>query len=106
MNASETLKLLERGGIYCLGEYRGGKAETVNYRDKLTGKSAAFSSIAHHIESGNDMLVVQERVPEGSDTSKFTPPYKKATRILVKVETLERIQGFLRATGSMSPVEG
>jgi len=106
MKKVEILPALEKGGMFCLGEYRGGKAETINYRDKLTGKAASFSQIGHNLESGNDMFVLQERMPEGADIRAFIPPFKKGDRIFVKLETVERVQGFLRATGTMFPVEG
>jgi len=106
MKANEILVHLQKGGMFSLGEYRGGKAETITYRDKLTGKTAAFSQIGHNLESGNDMFVLQERMPDGADVSKFVPPFKKGDKVFVKLETVERVQGFLRATGTMSLIEG
>jgi len=106
MKTSELTQRLLRGGCFIVGEYRVAKAETITYRDKITGKSAQFASIGHHIETGNEAVTVQERVPDGADISKFTPPHKKGQQVVVTVSTLERVGGFLRATGSIEPVEG
>lgn len=92
--------------MFCLGEYRGGKAETIKYRDKLTGKTAEFSQIGHNLESGNDMFVLQERLGDGASPKDFVPPFKKGAKVLVRLDTVERVQGFLRATGHMLTIEG
>jgi len=106
VKTSDIIATLAKGGCFILGEYRGGKAETINYRDKVTTKTASFSAIGHNIETGNEAVVLQERVPDGADISKFVPPFKKGQQVLVHVATLERVGGFLRATGTMSSVEG
>lgn len=105
MKNSEIIGALNRGGIYLVGEYRGAKAETVNYRDKVTGKAAKFSSHLHVVESGDETITFQDRVEEGVDTTTLKPKFPKGTKILVRVESLEKVQGFLRATGTMFPVE-
>lgn len=106
MKETEILPALKKGGIFMIGEYRSAKAETVNYRDKVSGKAAKFASHLHVVETGDDSVTFQERVEEGVDTSTLKPRFAKGQKVLVRVETLERVQGFLRATGSMSPVEG
>lgn len=105
MKQTELTAKVMAGGVFAVGEYRLAKAETITYRDKLTGKSASFSAISHSIETGNEAITVQERVPDGADISKFVPPFKKGQIILVTIGTLERVGGFLRASGSMEPVE-
>jgi len=93
------------GGFYALGEYRGTKAETVNYRDKQTGNRASFSSINHVVETGDQTVTVQERLPDGADIKAVKPPFKKGQKVLVQVESIERVSGFIRATGTMTPVD-
>jgi len=107
MNEKEIVARRKKGGIWMLGEYRGGKAETVTYRDKVTGKAAQFSSIVHTIENGDTgAIALQERVSDGADISKFQVPFKKGQALIVQVDTIEKVQGFLRATGNMFLVEG
>ena len=105
MKNSEILAQFTRGGIYMLGEYRGAKAETVNYRDKVSGKPAKFSSHLHVVESGDETITFQDRVEEGVDTATLKPKFAKGTKIFVRVESVEKVQGFLRATGTMFAVE-
>jgi len=102
MKTSEIINALNKGGMFSVAEYRGGKAETVKYRDKVTTKAAEFSQILHNLESGNDMFVMQERLPDGAEVGKFEPPFKKGQKVFIKVETVEKVQGFLRATGTMT----
>jgi len=103
---NEIVARIVKGGCFFYGDYRAAKAETITYRDKLTGKTASFSTISHRVESGDDAISVQERVPDGADLTAFKPLYKKGQSVLVHCQTLEKVGGFLRATGSIEPVEG
>ncbi len=94
-----------KGGIYMVGEYRVTKADTVNYRDKVTGKAAKFSSVIHVVETGDTVVHVQARLGDDEDPTKVKAPFPKGQKVLLQVETIERVQGFLRATGTFSPVE-
>lgn len=105
MKKTEVLPLLEKGGIYMMGEFRSSKVEVVNYRDKVTGRAAKFASHLHVVETGDTTITIQDRIEDGVDAEKLKAPYSKGQKVLVHVDTLERVQGFLRATGSMSPIE-
>jgi hypothetical protein len=95
------VKKLEAGGFYALAEYRGGKPDTVRYRDGKTGAAAQFSQIVHNLESGPMAFVLQERLPDGANLEAIAMPFPKGTQVLVRIESIERIQGFLRAQGAM-----
>lgn len=105
MKKSEVLAFLEKGGIYMIGEYRSSKVDEVKYRDKVTGKGAKFASHLHVVETGDTTVTVQDRVEEGVDVATLKPLFAKGTKVLVRVDSLERVQGFHRATGAMSPIE-
>ena len=106
MKRSEIAAQLEKGGAFILGEYRVTKGDVVNYRDKATGKAASFSQRIHVVESGETVVHVQARVEDGVDPRKLPAPFSKGQKVLLAVETLERVQGFLRATGNLLPIEG
>jgi len=105
MKRTEAIAKVGGGGVWLIGEYRLSKAETVHYRDKVSGKSASFSSIVHHLETGNEAVSVQERVPDGADLSKFKAPWNKGQKVLVEVKSLERVGGFLRASGPVETID-
>ncbi|MBI5769104.1 MAG: hypothetical protein HZA93_15025 [Verrucomicrobia bacterium] len=104
MKVTEITGLMERGGVYMLGEYRASKPETIKYRDKVTGKPAEFSVIKHVVETGNDQVTVQER-STAEAVAQFRQPFKKGAKVLLQCESFERVEGFLRATGNLFAVE-
>jgi len=102
MTKEQLAKKIEAGGIFCVGEYRLGKPDLITYRDKLSGKNASFKQVVHSVEAGDIVIAVQERL--GDDVSLETGvilPAKKGERVLVELETLERVQGFYRARGGI-----
>lgn len=103
MTKEQLLKKMETGGIFMVGEYRMGKPDLVTYRDKLSGKSASFKQVVHNVEAGDVVVAIQERLPD--DVSLETGvvlPAKKGERVVVELETLERVQGFHRARGGIT----
>jgi len=105
MTKEQLQKRIEAGGIFCIGEYRLGKPDLITYRDKLTGKATSFKQVVHSVEAGDIVIAVQERLSD--DVSLETGvvlPAKKGQKVLVELETLERIQGFHRARGGIHPL--
>jgi len=105
INKENLVKKIEAGGIFCVGEYRMGKPDLITYRDKLSGKSASFKQVVHSVEAGDITIAVQERLPDDVNIeSGVTLPAKKGERVLVELETLERVQGFYRARGGIHKI--
>lgn len=107
MTKEQLLKKIGEGGIFLVGEYRVGKPDLITYRDKLSGKQASFKQVVHSVEAGNVVVAIQERLED--DVSLETGvvlPAKKGERVLVELESLERVQGFHRARGEITPVTG
>lgn len=103
MTKEQLVKKLEAGGIFMVGEYRLGKPDLITYRDKLTGKGASFKQVVHSVEAGDVVVAIQERLPDETDLETgVVLPAKKGERVVVELETLERIQGFHRARGGIS----
>jgi len=95
-------KKIAAGGIFCVGEYRLGKPDLITYRDKLSGKSASFKQVVHSVEAGDIVIAVQERLADDVNLEGgVVLPAKKGQRVLVELETLERVQGFYRARGGI-----
>jgi hypothetical protein len=80
--------ILARGGAVMLGEFRGGKAERINYTDKKTGKAAHFNRIANSFEVGPaaEQVRVTERLPDTSDVERHTVLHKKGQHFAIEVD--------------------
>jgi len=103
MTTEQLNKKLAEGGIFLVGEYRVGKPDLITYRDKLSGKSASFKQVVHSVEAGQIVVAIQERLDDSvSLETGVQLPAKKGERVLVELETLERIQGFYRARGGIT----
>jgi len=102
MTKEQLEKRIAAGGIFCIGEYRLGKPDLITYRDKLTQKSASFKQVVHSVEAGDIVIAVQERLDDSVNLEGgVVLPAKKGDRVLVELETLERVQGFYRARGGI-----
>lgn len=102
MNKEQLAKKIEAGGIFMVGEYRVGKPDLITYRDKLSGKNASFKQIVHSVEAGDVVVAVQERLDDSVNLEAGVQlPAKKGERVLVELESLERVQGFHRARGGI-----
>jgi len=105
MNNDQLKKKLADGGIFLVGEYRVGKPDLISYRDKLSGKAASFKQVVHSVEAGQTVVAIQERLTDDTDLETGVKlPAKKGERVLVELETLERVQGFYRARGAIVPL--
>jgi len=105
INKEQLQKRIEAGGIFCVGEYRLGKPDLITYRDKLTQKTASFKQVVHSVEAGDIVIAVQERLSDDVNLEQGVQlPAKKGERVLVELETLERVQGFYRARGGIHKI--
>lgn len=103
MTKEQLLKKMESGGIFMVGEYRMGRPDLITYRDKMSGKNASFKQVVHNVEAGDTVVAIQERLPDEVNLETgVVLPAKKGERVVVELETLERIQGFHRARGGIS----
>ena len=80
--------------------YHSAKAETVNYRDKVTHQAAQFKSLRHTCLTDDGAVVWQERVPDNFNAETYQSPYKKGQRILVKITSLQSSQGVMTISGA------
>ena len=94
-DSNKALQLLSEGKCIMIGEFRGGKAERIDYTDKKTGKRTHFNRIAHAFEVGAaaEQVRVTERMDDEADTSKYVVPFKKGDRMLMVVEAIDVDKG-------------
>jgi len=97
-------KMIEQGTPLALVEYRSGKAETITYRDKTTGRSATMKLITHNVEAGNNAVQIGERVPDEQNLTDWQPPFKKGSQCVLVIESFTKDKGVYKAGGKLHPL--
>jgi hypothetical protein len=100
----QAVEQFKSGSRMLLGEYRHGKVETINYRDKTSGKPASFTSVRHTVEIGDDSFLISERVPDNFDQSQWSPPCVKGRRCVVKFDKFTVQNGVGQFGGTVLPL--
>jgi len=100
----QAVERFKTGARILLGEYRHGKCETINYRDKTTGKPASFTGIKHSVEVGEETFLISERVPDGYDVLSFVQPCVKGSRCVVTFDKFTITSGVGQFSGTVSPL--
>lgn len=90
---TEVGRLLEEGKAVLYGEWRGGKAERINYTNGK-GRAAHFNRMVHSFEVGQgEQIKVTEALPDDADINKVVVSHKKGARFVVVVEGMEIDRG-------------
>lgn len=94
------------GKFVVVGEYRASSAETVNYRDKTTGRAASMESLRHTVETESGSFALDERVPDGAKASDVLASMKaaglvKGSRVLVRLTSFLTQKGVTSARGTL-----
>jgi len=98
----QAVELFKSGARIILGEYRHGKCEVVNYRDKTTGKPSSFTSVRHNVEVGTDTFVISERVPEGFNIAAWVQPVPKGKRCVLTFDSFKVQNGVGQFGGTVA----
>jgi len=104
ISIEQAVELFKGGARILLGEYRQGKCETINYRDKTTGKPSSFTSVRHTVEIGEDSFLISERVPDGFDVLQWAKPCAKGTRCVVNFNKFQVQNGVGQFEGTVTPL--
>jgi len=82
-------------------EFRSSRVETINWRDKSTGRALTATMVKHVVESGDDSVVITERVPEGEKPTDHIFQEKKGTICALHVESLIVDKGSITGRGKL-----
>ena len=104
MTMKEAQDLFLKGEKILLCDYRFGKAEVINYRDKTDGKAKSFTTVRHTIEIGDASYQVSERVPEGFDAANYKPTISKGQRCVLLFDRFAVQSGVGQFGGTIVPV--
>lgn len=82
-------------------EYRSSKIESINWRDKSTGRAMEAKLLRHVIEAGPDSISVVERLPDDFKIDGWQPPFKKGAPVVLRYTEFSIDKGMLSARGSL-----
>lgn len=102
---SEIMARIEKGERLIVCEYRSSKLETLNWRDKDTGKSMSAAVVRHTLESGPDSVTVNERTGNDFDAAKWVPPAKKGQMVALHFTEFKTERGIMSARGNLEVIE-
>jgi hypothetical protein len=105
MKKADAFKAIEAGEPILIGEYRSHAAETINYRDKTTGRMAELVTLSHNIEFGPRSVKIRERVEENFKPDQYKSPFKKGSRVAVVIDSFTREKGVYSGSGKVEALE-
>jgi len=97
----QAVEKFKAGSRILVGEYRHGKCETINYRDKQSGKPASFTSVRHTVEIGEDSFLISERVPDNFNVAEWLPPVPKGKRCVITFDKFLVANGVGQFNGTV-----
>jgi len=104
MKTKELLESLVKGDHILVGVYHGGRIDTMNMRDKSTGKPRQAFVSRETILTDSEAVVVVAWMPDDYDATKaaaWKSSFAKGERVVLHVGNAESIQGFKRYSGRL-----
>jgi len=102
---SQALAMFKAGQPVVLVEYRFGKCETINWRDKTTKEAASFTQVRHTVELADGSFTVAERVPDNFVAADWVQSIVKGSRCLLKFSRFIVEKGVGQFQGELFLVE-
>jgi len=101
MTQQEAGKLWESGKVCVPVEYVSGMAEKIQWRDEATGKRLEAPVVKHNVIAGQDIMVVNERVPDEYKVESFVSQFKRGQRCLLTIQSLSVMRGVVMVRGTL-----
>lgn len=103
MDEKTFLNRTRAGEFLAVGEYRHSKCETINWRDKQTGRAMTAPVLRHTVEFGDQSVAVSERLPDNITKEEEVPPvkWKKGQLVVLRITELTRNLGLVSARGEL-----
>lgn len=89
------------GGIFCVGQYLSGRAETVNIRNKTDGTRRPAGVVRETIITDTDPVIISRWLPDGEKAENWRPGFKKGDRVVVKVNSMTMTNGLPVLSGML-----
>jgi len=105
MDEKTFISKVRAGNFLAVGEYRHGKAEMLNWRDKQTGRAMSAPILRHTVEFGETgnttSVAVSERVPDGTKLEDIKIAFVKGELVVLQFEELSRNLGLVSSRGML-----
>lgn len=106
MKQVEVHKMFNDGKPVILCEYRSSKAERIKWRDKTSRATLEAPILRHSVEAADGTpYVVNERVPETFDETKFASQIKKGEKVALLFESMTSEKGIKHFGGQILQLE-
>ena len=102
MKDAELLTLVRGGVPAIVVEFRSVSGDRLKWVNKK-GQAQQAPVAKHVCEAGGKPMIVTEWLPEGSDETKLTSPYKKGQLVCCELDKFTEERGIIQATGALSP---
>lgn len=107
MKQAELLAAFNAGKIVVVGKFLHFKAETIAYRDRVSGKPATFDKIEFTVMTANGVVFVQpdtRRIP-GFDIAKYKPPFAENAKVVVEIQSMVVEKGVTTIGGTIEALD-
>jgi len=104
MNAVQLQEQVMAGGVYCVGTYLSGRADTISIRDKTTRERRSAVVVRETIITDTEPVIISTWLPDGKTAEGWKPGFKKGQRIVVKVLGMESANGIPVLKGIPEPL--
>lgn len=106
MKASEVQKMFAAGKPVLLVEFRSSKAERIKWRDKESKATLEAPLLRHSVEAEDGTpYILNERVPETFDETKFAAAFKKGDKCVLLFTSMIVEKGIAHFQGSLEKLE-
>lgn len=102
---SEALANWQKGAAVLLVEYRHSIAETIQWRDRASGKAMSAGILRHTCETEREAIIVNERQGDTFRPDDYVSPFKKGQRVLLHITNYTTERGVVKVDGHLQPVE-
>jgi len=105
MTEQQVVKQFLMGLPVMVVEYRSSRIDPIQWRDKATGQRREAVLLKHTVEAGDRSFVVNERMPDDWDATKYVSPNKKGQRMVLEFTDFKTERGRSEASGKLIPLD-
>jgi len=105
MTKAEATQQFLAGSRLLVGEFRAHKADTINWRDKTTGKPLTAGVLKFVVECGSDSVSVSEKTPDTFNAEAYKCPFAKGQQVVIEVFSITVDKGSVSCRGKTHPLE-
>lgn len=103
---SEIMRQWETGKPVLLVEFRSSKAERIKWRDRESKATMEAPLLRHSVEAEDGTpYIVNERVPETFDETKFQASFKKGDKCVLLFASMAVERGIAHFQGSLEKLD-